>query len=162
VKGDRLWPLALVAVLALTVGANVVIYWVANRGEGPAVERDYYRRAVAWDSTLAEQARSRALGWRVAAALSPPAEGHGTLDLVVADAQGAPVSGARVHVEGFAVAHSGLRLDAPLNEVGTGRYAVRLAVTRTEWHEFRLTVERDTVRFAARLRCLPGEACRVT
>lgn len=161
-KGDRLWPLALVAVLALTVGANVVIYWVANRGEGPAVERDYYRRAVAWDSTLAEQARSRALGWRVAAALSPPAAGHGTLDLTVVDAQGAPVSGARVRVEGFAVAHSGLRLDAPLNETGPGRYGVRLAVARTEWHEFRLTVERDAARYAARLRCLPGEACRIT
>lgn len=161
-KGDRLWPLALVGVLALTVGANVVIYWVANRGEGPAVERDYYRRAVAWDSTLAEQARSRALGWRVSAALSTPDDERSTLDLTVVDAQGAPVSGARVRVEGFAVAHARLRLDAPLGEVSTGRYAVRLAVTRTEWHEFRLTVERDAARYAARLRCLPGEACRVT
>jgi nitrogen fixation protein FixH len=162
VKGDRLWPLALVAVLAVTVGANAVLFWVANRGEGPSVERDYYRRAVACDSTLAERARSRALGWRVAAALSPPAAGQGTLDLTVTDADGAPVSGARVRVEGVAIAHARLRLDAPLSEVGAGRYAVRLAVERTEWHEFRLTVERDPARFAARLRCLPGEACRVT
>lgn len=160
-KGDRLWPLAIVGVLGLTVGANVALYWAANRGEGPSVERDYYRRAVAWDSTLAEQARSSALGWRIAGSLSPPSDGQGTLDLTVTDAQGAPVSGARVRVEGFAIAHSRLRLDAPLNEVGTGRYAVRLAVARTEWHEFRLTVEREPARFAARLRCLPGEACRV-
>ena len=161
-KGDRLWPLSLVAVLGLTVGANAVLFWAANRGEGPSVEHDYYRRAVAWDSTLAEEARSRALGWRISAALSPPADGRGTLDLTVVDAQGAPVTGARVHVEGFAIAHSHLRLDAPMAEIGAGRYAVRLSVTRREWHEFRFSVARETARFAARVRCLPGEACQVT
>jgi len=162
VKGDRLWPLAIVGVLGLTVGANAVVYWVANRGEGPSVETDYYRRAVQWDSTLAEQARSRALGWRIAASLSPPADGRGQLDLTVVDAQGAPVAGARVHVEGFAIAHSHLQLDAPLAEVAAGHYAVRLAVTHVEWHEFRFIVARDTARFAARVRCLPGQECRVT
>lgn len=159
-KGDRLWPLAIVGVLGLTVGANAVIYWVANRGEGPSVESDYYRRAVQWDSTLAEEARSRALGWRIAASLSPPSGGFGRLDFTVADAQGAPVAGARVHVEGFAIAHAHLALDAPLDEVSAGHYAVRLAVPHTEWHEFRFIVARDTARFSARVRCLPGEGCR--
>jgi len=162
VKGDRLWPIGVVAVLRLTIGANAVLFWVANRGEGPSVERDYYRRAVAWDSTLAEQARSRALGWHVTASLTSPADGRSTLDCTVVDAQGAPVAGAQVHVEGFAIAHSTLRFDAPLNEVAGGHYAVRLPVDRTEWHELRFTVARENDRFGARVRCLPGQECRVS
>jgi nitrogen fixation protein FixH len=161
VKGDRWWPIALGGVLAITIVANAVLFWVATRGEGPAVERDYYRRAVRWDSTLAEQQRSAALGWRVTATLSPPGGAVAWLTVAVSDAAGAPVEGARARVEGFAVAHQSLQLDAPLREVRPGAYGVGLAVTRTEWHEFRITLERGVQRFVVRVRCLPGQACHV-
>jgi hypothetical protein len=161
VTGDRWWPIALGGVLVITVVANAALFWTATRGEGPAVERDYYRRAVAWDSTLAERDRSAALGWRLSAALSPPDSGWSSFDVAAVDGQGAPVAGARARVEGFAIAHSSLQLDAPLAELRPGGYAVRLAVTRLEWHEFRITLERGVERYAARVRCLPGQACQV-
>ncbi len=50
-KGDRLWPAALVGVLAVTILANVGLLWFAGRGDGAGVEPDYYRRALAWAST---------------------------------------------------------------------------------------------------------------
>ena len=159
-KGDRLWPIGLVAVLGITVLANVALFWYAGRGDGAGVEPDYYRRALAWDSTMAAEAASDALGWRLAATLAVPEGRRGTFGVELRDSTGAPVTGATVRVEGFAIAHSTARFDATLTESSAGRYTLGVPVTRVEWHEFRLAAVRGRERFLARLRCLPGQGCQ--
>jgi len=161
VKRESWWPIGLTAVLAATVLANIGVFLLAARNGGAEAVPDYYRRAVAWDSSVADGARSRALHWTYDASLSAPGEG-GVLALSLRDSAGAPVTGARVRVEGFAVARADRRLDTTLTEVGGGRYMARLAVRRTEWHELDVTVRRGADRFIQQLRCLPGTTCRAS
>ena len=40
-KAARLWPLALAAVLAITVAANFWLLWAANDDQRLAIEPDY-------------------------------------------------------------------------------------------------------------------------
>jgi hypothetical protein len=68
-NGAKLWPIAVVSVLAVTVAANVVLLVQAGDPDAAGIEPDYYRRAVAWDSTLAQERRNISLGWQLAAEL---------------------------------------------------------------------------------------------
>ena len=153
------WPLALGAVLALTIAANAFVYYLATQGDARAIEPDYYRKAVAWDSTQAVAARSRALRWRLTALLGPAGRGAAPFAVALSDDAGAPVTGALVRVEVFAVARADERFDAALAETAPGRYAIALPVARAEWHEVRLTADRAGEHFVLRLRCLPGGPC---
>ena len=153
------WPVGLGLVLALTIAGNVVVYRLATRRDARAIEPDYYRKAVAWDSTQAVAARSRALGWRLEATLGGAAAGRAPLAVGLSDDGGAPVSGALVRVEVFAVARADERLDTALAETAPGRYALALPVAGTEWLEVRVTADRAGDHFVQRLRCLPGRAC---
>jgi hypothetical protein len=159
VNAAHRWPLGLGLVLFLTVVANIVVYRLATRRDALAIEPDYYRQAVAWDSTQAVAARSRALGWRLTASLGGIAGGRAPFAATLRDDAGAPVSGALVRVEVFAVARADERLDTTLAETAPGRYAVALPAVRAEWHEVRLTAGRAGDRFVVRLRCLPGGPC---
>jgi hypothetical protein len=159
VNAAHRWPIALGVVLALTIAGNVFVYHLATRRDALAIEPDYYRKAVAWDSTQAVSARSRALGWRLSAALGAPVTGRAPFAAALADSTGAPVAGARVRVEVFAVARAEERLDTALAEAAPGRYGLRLPVAGAEWHEVRVTADRAGDHFVLRLRCLPGGPC---
>ena len=158
-KRETWWPVGLVAVLGVTVLANIGVFLLAARNGGAEAVPDYYRKAVAWDSTLADGARSRALHWTLEASLSAPA-GGGMFALTLRDSAGAPISGARVRVEGFPVARADQSFDTVLADLGGGRYAVRLPVHRAEWHALDVTARRGTDRFVQQLRCLPETTCR--
>ena len=56
--------------LALTVGANFWLYVAANDDRGIAIEPDYYQKAVAWDSSMAQARENRRSGWRVTPSLA--------------------------------------------------------------------------------------------
>jgi nitrogen fixation protein FixH len=141
--------------------ANVGVLLLAARHGGADVVPDYYRRAVAWDSTMADGARSRALHWTLDASLAAAAAG-GEFAVTLRDSAGAPITGARVRVEGSTVARADRRFDTIMAEVGDGRYTVRLPIRRAEWHALDVTARRHTDRFIQRLRCLPGTTCRAT
>jgi len=112
---SRWWPVAIALVLGVTVLANIAVYWTANHDPSFAVEPDYYRRAVEWDSTVARERRSAALGWSVEARLAPPVAGQATL-LV------------RIHTrDGAALDSVDIRADASHNARGAEVFAVRLA-----------------------------------
>ncbi len=153
----RLWPLAVVAVLAVTVGANVFLLVAAHGRDAAVVERDYYRRAVAFDSTLAAERRSDALGWRVAVELGrPDAGGSAPLRVQVTDRAGTPVDGAQVRVTAVhnrAAAHP---VTAPLARVGIGAYAGTLPLGRRGLWELDLEATRGAERYLRRLSCDTG------
>ena len=70
------WPVAIVGLLVSGAAANIGFMIVANRDATFAVEPDYYRKAVDWDHTMAQEARNAELGWRVTAQLEPADGGH--------------------------------------------------------------------------------------
>lgn len=153
------WPLGIAAILGATVAVNLAVLRVANNDPSFAVEPDYYRRAVAWDSTMAHARASAALGWRAAVAVSPlDGDTPATLTLTLTDAGGAPVTKATVAVEALYNARAGHPVAATLREVAPGRYLATLPMPWTGQWEVRCTATRAAqggappARFEATLR----------
>lgn len=151
-KPGALWPVALAGVLGITVVANVALLIQAG-GDAAAVEPDYYRKALEWDSTMAQAERNARLGWRVTGGLLEP---DGSIEVRLADAGATPLNGAAVNLEGFAVGQGGGVLRTQMSELGAGRYGARLGALRPGLHELRLTVRRGPDRFTTVLRGDPG------
>jgi nitrogen fixation protein FixH len=153
-RAARLWPLALAAVLALTVIANVWLLWAANDDQHLAFEPDYYRKAVAWDSTVAQGERSRALGWTATVTLGS----DGLLTVRLADAGGGPVDSADLTVDVIPVAHANRATTATLGRTGPGLAETRVALVYPGLHELRVTAVRGADRFTSTVRGWPGQA----
>jgi hypothetical protein len=156
-KAAKLWPLAVAGVLAVTVGANVAVLIAAQ--DGGAIEPDYYRKAVRWDSTLAERRRSEALGWRLETTLGAlDRQGRAVLRARLVDGDGSPIAGATVTA---AATHN---LD-PLRPIvgtlaadGASGYRGELGLARRGLWQVRIQAVRGGQRFEAdaRLDCAPA------
>ena len=149
----RLWPVALVAVLALTVCANVAMWIVAADPNGSTVEPDYYRKALAWDRAQAQGAANRALGWQASARFG---KGAGTaspsaLEVTLVDAAGRPLEDARVGVIAIHNALAATPVALTLARASPGVYAGRAVFPREGQWELRLTVRREQETFTAEL-----------
>ena len=161
----RLWPVAIVGVLAVTVAANAVLFYAASDREAAAVEPDYYRRAVAWDSTRAQERRNQALGWRLVAELGAPGPEGTPLGVLLVDAEGLPIEDATVSVEAIhnREATRPIRATlAPTAEDAPARegYAVTLPLPRRGLWELRFVARRGDERFTADLRLESVERAR--
>jgi nitrogen fixation protein FixH len=148
----RLWPLAIVGVLAITVGANAVLLYQAGDREAAVVEPDYYRKAVAWDSTLAQQAKNAALGWRLDAAFGAPGRDGTPLTARLTDARGRALADAAITVEAIHNAEGSRRLHAVLRPAPSGAYAALLPLAHRGLWELRFEAARGGERFTATLR----------
>lgn len=139
------WILAIVGLLVANLAAMVVLATAANRGHAQVIPA-YYETAARFDETLDERARSRALGWTAEAALRGP-----TVDVVVRDARGASLDGARVRVRGYQRAHAAARFDVALSPVGDGTYRGALPAAHAGVHDVTVVVERGGARFTREL-----------
>lgn len=137
------WPLLVVALLAIPVGANLWLLRQAMADPGMAIERDYYRKAVAWDTHLAQQQRSAALGWHLDLQVMPAARTGqpSTVAVNLRDRDGKPIRDAKVVVQAFHNGHASQVLDALAAPVADG-YAATLPLVWHGLHEFRFTVTR--------------------
>jgi nitrogen fixation protein FixH len=152
-RRDRIWPAIIVTLLLGNVTLGVVLMRVASGDPHFAVEPDYYRRAVGWDSTQAQARQNLALGWQLVPALGAVGGGDPLLTLVLRDASGAPLDGASVSVEARAVAHASDVLAANLLPTGTpGTYAADLPVAREGLWEVRAVAIRGEDQLTAQLR----------
>jgi nitrogen fixation protein FixH len=144
VNAAKLWPAALVAVLAITVLANGAIYWKANHDSSFAVEPDYYQRAIDWDSTVARGQRSAALGWVTDVRLAPPEAGHATLSITLTTRDGLlshNAQGANVYEVRLLASGPGLYA-ARVPSTAQGLWRVDIAVVRgDDIYSRRVTVD---------------------
>lgn len=147
-KREHLWPLGMAAILAGTVVINFWMIKVAGDDPSFAIEPNYYARAVAWDSTVAQEARNRRLGWRVEPTLTGFDESGAVLSVALSDSAGAAIPDAHVRVSALFVGRANEVLDAPLAPTGS-RYAVRLPVRHRGAWELRFTVNRGGERFTS-------------
>jgi nitrogen fixation protein FixH len=140
------WPIGVAAILAATVGANIWIAVVANDDPSFAIEKDYYRKAVEWDSTLARAQESTRLGWRLAPQLGEMTANGARLRVQLVDSAGVPVQGAQVKVAAFFNARADRVIEATLEPIA-GDYEVELPVTHAGQWELRFDVTRGSERF---------------
>lgn len=145
------WPVGLAVLLAGSAGANIALLIITSRDASFAVEPDYYAKALAWDETMAQEARNEALGWSLGLRVEPTAE-RGTMTVWVrlADRAGAPIDGARIAVETFHNARASRVLTAALEPRGPD-YAAVMPLARPGLWEFRLRVTRGPDVFVATL-----------
>lgn len=153
IRKDRIWPVAIVTVLTAYVAFGLIAARIATNDPNFAVEPDYYRKAVMWDSTLAESRRSEALRWRLIPVLGPVKNGApSTLALDVRDSAGAIVKGAHVSVEARQIAYAENVTSATFGERGDGDYAAQMSLGRPGLWEFRILATRGTDRYETTLR----------
>ncbi len=144
------WPIAVATILGLTVAANIWLIRVATHDPSFAVEEDYYQRGVHWDDEMAQRAHNAALGWTLAASISPIRDGGGS-DLTVAlrDSSVTPLSGASITVRAVHIARAGEPMDLRLDASTPGTYAAHMPIRRAGLWELRIDVQRGADRFTA-------------
>jgi nitrogen fixation protein FixH len=145
------WPLVIVGLLLGSIVANLGLMVLASNDRSFAVEKDYYRKALAWDETMAQERRNAELGWSLEATLAPAAGSthHARLDVTVRDASARPIEGARVTVEALQSARASQVFPATLSPRGDGRYAATLPSSRHGLWELRFRIERGGDIFTA-------------
>jgi nitrogen fixation protein FixH len=151
VTGARWWPAALAGVLAVTVLGNIAVYWIANDDPSFAVEPNYYQRAVDWDSTMAQRARSAALGWAADVVLAPPTGDQATLQVRLRNRDGAALDSADVRAEASFNARGADLFEVRLTPVGAGLYAGILPSARVGLWRVDLSAVRGADRFLERV-----------
>lgn len=150
-KRGMLWPIGIAGILTLTVGANIALYAVAGDDPSFAIEPDYYAKAVAWDSTMAQARMNATLGWRLTPSLAPFAKSGAHLAVALADSAGARIQGATVVVSAAYVGRASVVLTDTLAADANG-YSTVLPVAHSGQWELQFHVTRGSDRFTATAR----------
>jgi nitrogen fixation protein FixH len=147
------WPLFVVLILGVgIVGAFSILFAAASDG-GAQVVDDYYRRAVAWDSTAAENARAAALGWRVDFRVLQPT-GENSLRPVrftVVDSTGSPVESLAGTVRLFRPQHAAPVAELPFH-AEAGSYGFQAPLTSAGLWDFEISGRRDSTEYRVIIR----------
>ena len=131
------WPLLVVVLLLIPVIAGGYLAYKATHDPTFAIESDYYRKAVAWDATMAQEQSNAKLGWHSVVSVKPDGEGLNVF-VRLQDKAGLNVSDAKVHVEGFFLARGGdlQAAEAPMG--ADGAYHATLKLSHAGLHEIRV------------------------
>lgn len=147
-KRGAWWPIGVTTVLATTVAANLWVMRIANDDPSFAIEPDYYRKAVTWDSTLAQERQDSILGWHVKPTVGIVAgTGKTRISAILTDSLGTPISGAVVKVAALPVARASEVHEATLAEASVGEYAGDVDAQRQGRWELRFDVRAGSTRF---------------
>lgn len=143
------WPIGITIILGATVAANLWVMRVANDDPSFAIEPDYYRKAVQFDSTMAQERANLSLGWAARSTIAPIAPDEATeLAVALLDAQAAPLSGARVAVMARFNARANDTLTAVLTEAAPGHYRTTLPIRHPGEWEVRVDASKGGARFS--------------
>jgi len=152
-KPGMQWPIGVAVILGATVAANLWVMKIANSDPSFAIEPDYYRKAVNYDSTMAQQRENATLGWTMRTQLAPIGDGtHTTLTVTLRDAHAGALTGAQVAVMTRYNARANDTLTAVLTEAAPGRYETLLPIAHPGEWEVRVDATRGGARFEASTR----------
>lgn len=152
-KAGMGWPIGIIAILGASVAANIVMMRIANNDPSFAVEPDYYRKAVFYDSTMAQTHRNLDLGWNVQTSADSIVQGKPTrLRVVLRDERARPVLGAVVQATVLFNARANDLTTATLTDEGTGVYSATLPINAPGVWEVRVNATRDTSHFTSSTR----------
>ena len=142
------WPLLLALGMSGIVGVNVWMLVVASGdANGAVVEPDYYRKAVAWDSTMAVRAASDLLKWRAEVSLTGATGAAAMLEIQLADSVGGGVAGAQVAATLIHNADAARHVEVTLRDLGDGRYVGEPTLTHGGLWEVRISAVRGAAHF---------------
>ncbi len=149
------WPIGIAIVLAATVVGNLVMMRVAGDDPSMAIEPDYYRKAVGFDSTMAAERRSNALGWHAISTLDSVVVGTPTMVRVqLSDSTGAMIGDATVKIVALFNARANEVQALTLERMPNGTYRGSLAVHYPGEWEVRVTAMRGDAQFVSTSRVI--------
>jgi nitrogen fixation protein FixH len=147
------WPIGVATILALTVAANIWVAFIANDDPSFSIENDYYRKAVGWDSTMAQMRENARLAWRVEPKFDEfTANGGATLRVRLSDSGGMPIPGATVRVAALYNARAGQILEGTMSADTPATYALHLPVAHPGEWEVRFDIHRGSERYTSTVR----------
>jgi len=152
VKKGMGWPIGIVVILAATVAGNIGVIVLTNNDLSFAIEPDYYRKAVAWDSTQARIAQSDALAWTVSAQVNNQDASLSVLTLTLVDQTGAAVHNARLTGTLLHVARANDVQSVVFTETPGGQYVATVPMARRGMWELRLAAVRNAEQFQQTVR----------
>ena len=145
------------------MGVNIWVAVVAGDDPSFAVENDYYRKAVNWDSTMAQMRENARLAWHVEPAFDPfTTRGGATLHLRLSDSSGTPIRDATVQVAALYNARAGQILEGTMVRDTPSTYSLHLPVTHPGEWEVRFDIHRGGDRYtnSARLEAVAADGPR--
>jgi nitrogen fixation protein FixH len=146
-KRGAWWPIGIATILGATVAGNVWLAVVAGSDPSFSIEPNYYQKAIAWDSTMAQARENQRLGWRLEPRLAAVApNGESRLDVMLVDSAGAPIRDATVRVAAFFNARASHVVQATLAH-DTTDYSARLPIAYAGEWELRFDVRRGREHF---------------
>jgi nitrogen fixation protein FixH len=150
-----IWPWVPALLLVSLLGTQLAVLSSALDDPAFATEPDYYRKALDWDTQQARARASQALGWTASASADGATHAlHAarTVSVSIADAHGAPVSGAAVRATAFPNARAARARQLTFREISAGVYRAELGVARPGVWELRCSATRGQERFESTLR----------
>jgi nitrogen fixation protein FixH len=146
-----IWAFVPAGLLTLMLSGQAVMISKAVGDPSFSVERDYYRKAVAWDLEREQREHNALLDWKLDLVARPTARGS-ELFIRLSDRVGAPITDAAVRVEAFFNARASDVATMTLEPMANGQYHATLPLKRAGLWELRFFATRSGQRFTAILR----------
>lgn len=152
-RDDILWPTAVVGLILLGMVSTFGVLIASRSDGGPAVLDNYYKRAVAWDSTAALRQASLDMKWKTDLLLTTKADGSPRVLLAVTDSTGLPVEGLTGTISFSRPQTAGIREQLTLSRgVDSGTWYVDPSVTGSGLWDVGLELRRGPVLFVHTVR----------
>lgn len=119
---DRWLPWLFVLFFAVVFAANGVMVYVAAASWTGLETKQHYVKGLAYNRTLEDIERQRALGWTAALSVDPEAPGRVRLDFLLRDSRELAVAGATVTAQFVRPTSEGHDVEVRLADYGGGRY----------------------------------------
>lgn len=154
IRKDRIWPTIITSILVGNLVLGVVLVRIATGDDHFAVEPDYYRRAIGWDTVQAQARHNVALGWQLAATVEPISLTDPTAVLLhLTDRDGAAVAVDQAQIEARPIAHASEVIRGTATTAGEpGVLRAVMPFHREGLWEFQVIVTRGAEHFTEMLR----------
>ncbi len=143
------WPLIIVGLLAIPVVFGGWLAWEATHDPTELIEKDYYKKAVAWDQQLAARQASLKLGWKAEIlTLRQQAPGSAVpVTVRLRGADGQPLKGATASVQLLHNRDPKNPLKLNLSESDAGTYQAQVVLTHPGMYQLDGTAARGSDAF---------------
>lgn len=137
-----LWiPWALCGIFAIFLIANGTMLYFAGRSWTGLETEGAYEKGLAYNDTIAAAEAQAALGWQVAMEAGVAGAGEAWVEVSLADRKGHPVAAREVWAQLVRPTHVGYDREAPLRDLGAGRYRGRVELPLPGQWDLRVRIE---------------------
>ncbi len=154
-RKGKIWPWLLVSLLSFGCGMNIYMVIVAVNDPSFAIEKNYYKKAINWDQTMAQRNINAKLQWRIDLKTEPllvDKKARLRFHATVLDRSGKIVPEAHVSAEVFHNARSNQRVSVDLTRRSTNVHQGEVAFHRRGVWIFHFTVNKGKLQYTQKVR----------